>query len=83
MKKVILAVCLFLFSINIYGAELMLPFSGGQTWSCDQENNDTPTHHGKLAYSWDFNMGGKSDLGLPALAPASGTVVYAKNSKTV
>lgn len=82
MKKVILAVCLFLFTINIYGAELMLPFSGGQTWSCDQENNDTPTHHGKLAYSWDFNMGGKSDLGLPVVAPASGTVVYAKNSNS-
>lgn len=81
MKKVVFVlfvVCLF--SFQAQSADLMLPFSGGQTWSCDQENNDTPTHSGDLAYAWDFNMGGSSDLNLPVLAPAKGTIVYAQNS---
>ena len=80
MKKIVTMFLLLIFvSVgNTFSAELMLPFQGGLTWRCDQGNNGTTSHYGKLQYAWDFNLGGGSDdLGYPVLAPAGGDVVFA------
>ncbi|MCK5320531.1 peptidoglycan DD-metalloendopeptidase family protein, partial [Candidatus Parcubacteria bacterium] len=83
IKKISIVVCIWLLTstVTVFAAQLMLPFEGGSTWTCNQENNDTPTHTGNLLYAWDFNMG-INDLGEPVLAPADGEVVYARNSNT-
>ncbi len=50
---------------------------------CDQQNNDTPTHSGNLAYAWDFSLNGTSgdaDFGLPIVAVEDGLVVYAQDA---
>jgi len=94
MKKLALAVlALLVVSLNIHAVpELRLPFTGGEVWSCDQGNytdpsnvlgNENPTHRQDnigMDYAWDFNWGDTSnaDEGKPVIAPAAGTVVYAK-----
>ncbi|MDA3840645.1 MAG: M23 family metallopeptidase [Patescibacteria group bacterium] len=54
MKKVLalILVLLLTWTIQSFPAELMLPFSGGQTWSCDQGNyNDPGNQMGWFCYS--------------------------------
>ena len=62
-------------------ADQQLPVMGGTVLRCDQGNDGSYTHHGKLTDAWDFNLitGGDTDLGLPVVAVEAGRVVYAKD----
>lgn len=95
-KVAILATMFVLLSVcNVFAVpNLRLPFQGGEKWRCDQGNSTDPSNfvNGKetnqthlstnsMSYAWDFNFGsGDDDSGKPVVAPASGTIVYAKNS---
>ncbi|MFH1508748.1 MAG: M23 family metallopeptidase [bacterium] len=78
LKKV---ACLFVLlmsvSFSIITGEQYLPFIIDEIWRCDQGNNSSPSHYGRLAYAWDFNQGsGWDDFKKPCIATASGSIVY-------
>jgi len=78
ISALVLSVLVFLAKVAVANPQLRLPYAAGETWHVDQGNNSTPTHTVAkgMAYAWDFNWGfGSDDLGLPVLAPATGTVV--------
>ncbi len=54
--------------------DYVLPFPQGEVWQCTQGNNDTPTHHGNLAYAWDFDWIDGDGVGKPIYPPADATV---------
>ena len=76
---------------NAVAAGIKVPFFAGERWRVDQDNwdytvgstrnGDNITHSPAMgmSYAWDFNKGyGDDDLGYPAVAPASGIIVFAE-----
>jgi len=58
------------------GYLIYLPFENGEKVYCTQENNDTPSHNGNLAYAYDFTAGGYGEIFEKTLvSPIRGEIV--------